>query len=104
LDAEKPLYTITKANMGQYDKLLTEGHKKLLNTYDTYKMNVYPSHRDVNWPKEVLDATKANATTATLEGTDVVEGAKLGFPFPIPGSGAEVIWNHKLKWRGEAVR
>src|SRR5689334_20082589 len=40
LDAEKPLYTITKANMAQYDKLLTEGHKKLLNTYDTYKMNV----------------------------------------------------------------
>src|SRR3546814_19689996 len=27
----------------------------------------------------------------------------LGFPFPIPKSGAEPIWNHKLKWRGESV-
>src|SRR5437773_196241 len=50
-----------------------------------------------------LDAG-AKVTTATLSGTDTVEGAKLGFPFPIPGSGAEAIWNHKLKWRGENVR
>jgi hypothetical protein len=104
IDAEKPLFTITKANMAQYDKFLTEGHKKLLGMYDSYKMNVYPSHRIVNWPAEVLAATKDNATAATLTGTDVVEGAKLGFPFPIPKSGAEIIWNHKLKWRGENVR
>jgi len=104
MDAEKPLFTITKANMAQYDKFLTAGHKKLLATYGSYKMNVYPSHRVVTWPKEVEAATKDNAATATLTGTDVVEGAKLGFPFPIPKSGAEVVWNHKLKWRGENVR
>jgi len=104
VDAEKPTFTITKANMAQYDKFLTAGHKKLLNAYDSYKMIVYPSHRDVAWPAEVLAATRQNATTATLTGTDVVEGAKLGFPFPIAKSGAEVIWNHKLKWRGENVR
>ena len=28
MDAEKPLFTITKANMAQYDKVLTAGHKK----------------------------------------------------------------------------
>ncbi len=104
MDAEKPIFTITKANMAQYDKFLTEGHKKLLTTYESYKMNVYSSYRDVAWPAEVFAATKENATTATLTGTDVVEGAKLGFPFPIPKSGAEIIWNHKLKWRGENVR
>jgi hypothetical protein len=104
MDGEKPLFTITKANMAQYAKFLTEGHKKLLSTYPTYKMNVYPSHRVVTWPKAVEAATRANATAATLTGTDVVEGAKLGFPFPIPKSGAEVVWNHKLKWRGENVR
>jgi len=27
---EKPLYTVTAANMGQYANKLTEGHKKLL--------------------------------------------------------------------------
>ncbi len=104
MDAEKPLFTITKANMAQYAALLAEGHKKLLSTYDSYKMNVYPSHRDVTWPEPVNKATIANATTATLAGTDEIEGATLGFPFPVPKSGAEVIWNHKLKWRGEDVR
>ncbi len=104
IDGEKPLFTITKANMDQHAALLSDGHKKLLSTYDSYKMNVYPSHRTTTWPDEVLKATVANATTAVLNGTDEVLDAKLGFPFPIPKSGAEVIWNHKLKYRGEAVR
>jgi hypothetical protein len=104
MDAEAPLFTITKANLGQYENFLTEGHRKLLSTYPSYKMNVYPSHRVVTWPDAVNEATRANATRATLTGTDVVEGATLGFPFPIPKTGAEVIWNHKLKWRGESVR
>ena len=31
--SDKPLYTVTAANMGQYANKLTEGHKKLLQTY-----------------------------------------------------------------------
>src|SRR3546814_9034024 len=45
-----------------------------------------------------------NASRASLNGTDDVQGAELGFPFPIPKSGAEPIWNHKLEFRGSAVR
>src|SRR3546814_2672371 len=85
------------------DLKLTEGHKKLLNLYSDYKMNVYPSHRVVNWPKPIMDATIKNATTCELKGTDDLNNCKEGFPFPIPKSGAEPIWNHKLKWRGESV-
>ncbi|WP_028007098.1 DUF1329 domain-containing protein [Solimonas flava] len=103
VDAEKPLFTITKANMAQYADKLSEGHKKLLSTYDTYKMIVYPSHRLVDWPKEIKDATVKNATTCEIQGTDVLNNCKMGFPFPVPKTGAEPIWNHKLKWRGEAV-
>src|SRR5207302_1606099 len=70
---------------------------------DTYKMTVYPSHRVVDWPKEIKDATFANATSCELVGTDQPNSCKLGFPFPAPKSGAQVVWNHKLTWRGEAV-
>ena len=101
--AEKPKFTINKANMAQYSAQLTEGHKYLLKTYDTYKMNVYPTHRLASWPQFIYDATKANATTCELIGTDVLDNCKVGFPFPVPKSGAEPVWNHKLKWRGEAV-
>ncbi|MDM4772792.1 DUF1329 domain-containing protein [Solimonas sp. SE-A11] len=102
-DNDKPLYTITKANIGQYVGKLSEGHKKLLNTYDSYKMNVYSSKRVVAWPDVIYQATAANATTCEMVGTDTPNNCKLGFPFPIPKSGAEPIWNHKLKFRGEAA-
>src|SRR5688572_33029894 len=39
--SDKPLYTITAANMNQYANKLTEGHKKLLQTYrNNFKMLV----------------------------------------------------------------
>ena len=104
IDNEKPLFTITKANMAQYADKLSEGHKRLLTTYDTYKMNVYPSHRDATWPDEIIKATAENATKCEINGSDILDNCKLGFPFPIPKSGAEPVWNHKLKWRGNEVR
>ena len=104
IDGEKPTFTITKANMAKYADKLTEGHKELLGRYDDYKMNVYPSYRFVAFPDEIYEATQKNATTAELVAPDRPQGATLGFPFPIPKSGAEPIWNHKLKWRGEGVR
>ncbi|HUR41278.1 MAG TPA: DUF1329 domain-containing protein [Verrucomicrobiae bacterium] len=103
-DNEKPLFTITGANLAQYGAKLTEGHKYLLKTYPSYKMNVYPSHRVVAWPDEIYKSTKENATKCELIGTDQPDNCTMGFPYPIPKSGAEPIWNHKLKWRGEDVR
>ncbi|HSW14458.1 MAG TPA: DUF1329 domain-containing protein [Solimonas sp.] len=102
-DGDKPLYSISKANIAQHLGKLTEGHKKLLNTYDSYKMNVYPTRRVVAWPDVIYKATVANASTCELVTVDTPDNCKLGFPFPIPKSGAEPVWNHKLKFRGEAA-
>lgn len=104
---ENPLFVITKANMAEYADLLSEGHKRLLQRYDSYKMKVYPSHRDAAWPKQIYEATIKNATVASLEGgdPDKIRNTTLGFPFPIPTTGAHPYWNHRLKWRGNnAVR
>ena len=103
-DPLTPEFTITKANYREHADKLTVGHQKMFELYDTYKMNIYPSVRTGFFPDEIYEATKKNATTAVLEGTDGVKDAVLGFPFPIPKQGAEVIWNHKLKFRGSAVK
>ncbi|MFA5940681.1 MAG: DUF1329 domain-containing protein [Sinimarinibacterium sp.] len=104
-DVETPLFTITAANYKKYEGNLTEGHKELLRRYpDRYKLKVYPSHRDITFPEAILQATRENAARAELADVDSPKLAKLGFPFPIPRSGAEPIWNHKLKWRGESIR
>jgi hypothetical protein len=102
---DKPLFTVTSANMNQYAAKLTEGHKKLLQTYrNTFKMIVYPTHRSAAAPQRIYDATKRIATTADLakDGNGVVKAGE-GIPFPIPKSGVEVFWNHVLRYRGDVI-
>ena len=100
--AEKPLYSITAANMAQHADKLSDGVKALLRKYpDTYRLDVYPTHRTATAPQWVYDNTLRNATRARLEG-DILANAYGGIPFPIPKTGAEAMWNHKLGWRGQA--
>ncbi|HVT36510.1 MAG TPA: DUF1329 domain-containing protein [Nevskiaceae bacterium] len=103
-DVQKVVLTITPQNMAQYADKLTEGQKAMLKAYPDYKIPVYKTVRTAYYPDEIYKWTRINATKAHLEGTDSVKDAHLGFPFPIPKSGAEVIWNHKLKFRGSAAR
>ena len=99
---DRILYTVTAANMGQYASRLSEGQKRLLQTYPTtYKMNVYPSRRTCSQPDFVYKALKRNATVGRLvDGGNGISEAFMASPFPIPSSGLEVIWNHTLRYRG----
>lgn len=102
---DKVLYTVTNANKDKYKDLLTSGIMKMFATYpDTYKMDVYQTRRTASYPQHVYDATKKNATDATLvEGGNGTKGASVGVPFPIPANGLEAIWNHILRYRGEGA-
>jgi hypothetical protein len=64
---------------------------------------VYPTRRTALYDAAIYSTTKANASTANLVGDDTLKDSKLGFPFPVPGNGAEVIWNHKVRYRGDSV-
>jgi hypothetical protein len=102
---DKPLFTITASNVGQYAAKLTEGHKKLFETYKDYKMIVYPTRRSAAFPQRIYDATKRVATTANLApGGNGVTGAVEGIPFPIPKEGVEVFWNHVLRYRADTAQ
>ena len=103
--ADKPLHTITAQNKDQYKEKLTAGHLAMLDTYpDSYKLNVYKSHRSAAFPQRIYDATRVNASKARLvDDGNGVSDAIIGIPFPIPSSGGEVIWNHLLRYRGETV-
>lgn len=99
---EKPLYSVTAKNMAQYADRLTDGVKAMLKKYpDSYRLDVYPTHRTAMAPQWVYDNTARNAVTARLDG-ERLTGAYGGIPFPIPKSGLEAMWNHKLAWRGES--
>ena len=98
-------YTITAANVAQYKAMLTPGQVKLFETYpDTYKMNVYQSRRSASYPEHVYKASIDNAgRTELVEGGNGIENAAVGIPFPVPKDGLEAIWNHILRYRGEAI-
>lgn len=104
LAAESPRVVVTRANLAQHAAFLSEGHKALFQQNPDYRMPVYATVRNAFFPDEIGAATRQNATTAGLEGTDNLSGAALGLPFPLPANGAEVIWNHKLRYRGNMLR
>lgn len=102
---EKPLFSITAKNMAQYADRLTDGQKLLLTKHPSYRIDVYPTHRTAAAPQWVYDNTFKNATEAkTTSNGLAVDGALGGVPFPIPQTGAEVMWNHLLRWAGESVK
>lgn len=105
LAADQPLYTITAANLKQYESLLTEGQKMLFKTFADYKMPVYPTQRSASYPQWFLDATKKNATAVELTNSGYgFKGAAQGYPFPIPKNGTEVMWNHIMRYNTKGYR
>jgi len=104
---EKPLFTITAANAGQYKDKLTPGQLAMFKRYpDTYKIPVYPSHRTAMAPAKIYELAKKSAVNVQL----VSDGNGLGnfadsryYAFPIPKSGVEVYWNYVTRYRGDNI-
>lgn len=100
---DKPLFVVDPSNYKQYAEQLSLGHQELLRRHKGYKLPVFPSRRTAAYPQAIYDASVANQKTAKLVDPDVLEGAKLGFPFRIPKTGNEVLWNHRVHYRGESL-
>src|SRR5688572_23263572 len=65
--AEKPVLQITAKNMDAHAAKLTDGVKSLLKKYpDTFRLDVYPTHRTAAAPQYVYDNTLQNATRASI--------------------------------------
>ncbi|MBT0960102.1 DUF1329 domain-containing protein [Denitromonas iodatirespirans] len=104
---EKPILQITAKNMEAHAAKLSEGLKFLLKKYpDTFRLDVYPTHRTAAAPQYVYDNTFQNATRASLDvgsAGPLPKGALGGIPFPIPKTGEEAMWNGLLRWQGEST-
>ncbi|WP_208112187.1 DUF1329 domain-containing protein [Zavarzinia compransoris] len=102
---DAPLFVINAANAEQYKARLTAGQLATLKLYPAHKMKVYQTRRSCSLPERVYEASRRNAATATMtEDQNGLNDALLGVPFPIPNSGVEAIWNHRLRYRGFKFR
>ena len=101
---EKPLFTITAANVNQYKDKLSAGQLAMFARYpDTYKMPVYPTHRTAAVPADIYSVIKASALkTEGVDGGNGLTGFADSryYAFPMPKSGIEVLWNHLTRYRG----
>ncbi|EQM66600.1 DUF1329 domain-containing protein [Pseudomonas tohonis] len=106
--SEKPLFTITAANVDQYKDKLSDGQVAMFKRYpETYKIPVYPTHRTVAVPAAVNEAAKKSAVTVQPinDGNGLANFADSRYyAFPIPKNGVEVIWNHVTRYRGGNLR
>jgi hypothetical protein len=101
---DKVLFTISPANVAQHKDHLSAGQLALFAKYPSYRMNVYQTRRSAAFPQRIYEMTKKNALSAKMIGDgDGVENAAEGTPFPIAKTGAEAVWNHKLKYKTAAV-
>ncbi len=98
---DKPLFEITAANMEQYADKLTEGQKALFKKFpDTYRMQVYQTHRDFRYPDFICELAKKNALEAELiDGGLGYTGYKGPVGFPIPKAAMEVLANMNFPYR-----
>jgi hypothetical protein len=99
---EQPEFVITAQNYQQYKDNLTPGQVAMFERYpETFKMPVYKTQRTVGYPQSVYDQVKQTAGQAKLvNGGDGISNFSHGsFAFPVPKSGAEVVWNHNTRYR-----
>lgn len=70
-----------------------------------YRMDVYPTRRTCSAPDFVVENTRQNVGFAKLDaaGLALDEAHVPGIPFPMPSTGAEVMWNMKMRYRGVGV-
>ena len=83
--SEKPVATITAENMAQYAEHLTDGQKAMFKRYPaTFKIIVYPSHRDFATRMPCTDIrTYAPDSTMTSDANGLTN-APPTVPYPIP--------------------
>ena len=79
---DKPLFVISPANVDKYRDRLSVGHQRMLKTYPSFRMPVYPTRRSASAPKRIYDATRRTAATARLvDGGNGVGNAVIGIRF-----------------------
>ncbi|WP_409319104.1 DUF1329 domain-containing protein [Pseudomonas sp. KCJK9016] len=99
---QRPLITIDINNKNNYSQYLSDGVQALLAAYPgSFRIPVFKTERSFAAPADIYKNTRVNAINAELDhGGDGFINAYGGIPFPIPGNGLEVIWNHIARWQG----
>lgn len=95
---EKPLFVIDAANYQKYKDHLSEGQLALFAKYpESFRMPVYPTHRDGRYYPAWEQKCVYNASHVEMSnGIEGIANYSGSVPFPMPQNGPEVIWNARV--------
>jgi hypothetical protein len=102
---EEPLFVITKDNMEQYRARLSPGQVAMLETYsDTFRMPVYPGHREFAFYPRFYEKVRYNAENSELiNNNEGIAGFVGGAAFPVPSTGPETVWFTRTAGANETI-
>lgn len=101
--ADAPLFSITPHNYREHADKLSAGTIAMLLRYPTYRLDIYPSRRSGDYPDYVLRNMQHNAEHCRSRDEELyLENCRGGLPFPQPQTGAQVMWNHLLRYQAHA--
>lgn len=100
---DQPLVQITNANAEKHKNRLSDGLMALLQSYPEFRIVLYPTRRSVGLPQAIVEQAAKEADGIAISADTLVGRSRSTVPFPIPKSGLEVMWNHRLRYRGGAV-
>ncbi len=96
---EKPLFSITPDNYQKYRENLSEGQVAMFERYPTFRMDIYPSHRDFAFNQRMAEKAAWNARhTELANGVEALRNYTGGIAFPIPKAPEEVLWNTRSNY------
>jgi len=102
---EAPLLSVDARSADRYAGKLSEGTKALMARYPDFRIDVYPTHRSVAFPGFVTENTVRRAAAAhTTNGGLSLAGVRAAYPFPIPKTGYEAMWNHLVRFTALCAR
>ena len=91
---EQPLFVISADNLDPYRARLSPGQIAMFETYpDTFRMPVYPGHREFAYYPQFYQKVLYNAEHAELvNDNEGITGFVGGAAFVVPSNGPETIW------------
>jgi len=98
------IHTIDQNNMSQYKHHLSDGQQAMFNKYSSFTMPIYQTHRSAGYSEKLINVINDNALNAELlPSGNGLKNSSGNYPFPIPQSALEVLWNHIRRFRGGAL-
>ncbi|RLA44609.1 MAG: DUF1329 domain-containing protein [Gammaproteobacteria bacterium] len=98
-------FTITSQNFQEHADKLSEGQKRMFETYSDFFMNIYPTRRSMIYQPYIYEAALKNLDRSELRITDFhmgmigYYGTRKAWAFPIPHNGNEAFLNQASRPR-----